>query len=375
MGAPFDASIVPITLSINGRTGLTLWAPPWEDEDGEQWQGFLGDGAKILLFPGPRELADFVASGQENDLSDHPAWGRVLQLTPEEFRPAQDDRLDLDEVYELAAGEPDPVHVSRLANIVDMVGRIADCCDDGALRRLVVNTPAYADLIDDEVSYTGREGRKRWTELGDTIADSWERALGRVETWLDWRGEFAVDESEDEPGEPGDGSPAGPADRTAGRGTRTSADELDADPWERIGAEPIRIVLPHRSWLTLRAELDGEVLFLGADATVAVFTEATDLARYARLGGEHELTRLPWWEQAADLDDEDFEPAPDASYDLRKPSARGAGLLRDLATFCRLEEDLDAADWADLTDPEEPLDRRVFTELRDEIVTCLQPQD
>ena len=47
-----DAAIVPITLTVNGRIGLTLYAPPWEDEDGEEWQGFLGDGAKILLYPG-----------------------------------------------------------------------------------------------------------------------------------------------------------------------------------------------------------------------------------------------------------------------------------------------------------------------------------
>ena len=88
-----DAAIVPITLTVNGRIGLTLYAPPWEDEDGEEWQGFLGDGAKILLYPGARELADFIASGEENDLSDHPAWGYVQKLTPDELRPGRRGRL------------------------------------------------------------------------------------------------------------------------------------------------------------------------------------------------------------------------------------------------------------------------------------------
>jgi hypothetical protein len=337
MTTAFEASIVPIALTVNGRTGLTLWAPPWEDEDGEEWQGFLGDGAKIVLFPTARDLADFVASGEENDLSDHPAWGRVLRLTPDEFRPADDDRFDLDEVYELAADDPDPVHVSRLANIVDIVEKIADCCDDGALRRLVGNTPSYAELVQDDVSYQGKDGRRRWSELGDTIAETWERALGRVESWLSWRGDFDTVEGQDDIG----------------------------SPWERIGAEPIRIVLPKQTYLTMRAELDDEVLFLGAEQTVAVFTDRADLARYAQQAREHELTRLQWWEEIRDVEDEQFEPR--AEYDLRKPTARGASLLRELAVFCDLDADLD--------DLEEPLDRGVFGELRDEIVTCLQQED
>src|SRR5713101_8359441 len=90
MTSALNASIIPITLTVNGRTGLTLWAPPWEDEDGEEWQGFLGDGAKILLYPSTTDLAAFIMSGEENDLSDHPGWGQVLKATPDEFRPGAD---------------------------------------------------------------------------------------------------------------------------------------------------------------------------------------------------------------------------------------------------------------------------------------------
>ncbi len=191
MTSSLDAAIIPITLTVNGRIGLTLWAPPWEDDEGEEWQGFLGDGAKILLYPNARELAAFIASGEENDLSDHPAWGYVQKLTPDELRPGGEDAYNLDAVYEWAAEDPDPVHVSSLANVVDMVAKIADCCDDGALRRLVENTPEYEELVDEDVSYQGKDGRKRWSELGDTIADSWERAIARVESWLSWQGDFS----------------------------------------------------------------------------------------------------------------------------------------------------------------------------------------
>jgi hypothetical protein len=98
----------------------------------------------------------------------------VQRLTPDQLRPGPDDAYDLDAVYEWAGGEPDPVHVSALANSVDMVTRIADCCDDGALRRLVGNTPEYELLVSDDVSYHGKEGRREWNALGDVIAEpSW----------------------------------------------------------------------------------------------------------------------------------------------------------------------------------------------------------
>lgn len=335
MTSALDASIVPITLTVNGRIGLTLWAPPWEDDEGEEWQGFLGDGAKILLFPNPRELAEFIASGEENDLSDHPAWGRVLKLTPDDLRPSGEDSYDLDEVYELAAGEPDPVHVSALANIVDMVGNIADSCDDGALRGLVINAEPFAELVDDEVSYQGREGQRRWSELGDTIAETWERAIARVEQWLEWRGDF-------------------------------SDTDLEAETiWDRIGAEPIAIILADARYYTVRGYLgDDETAFLGSEGDIAVFTEVSDLAAYCRSAKDHELIRLEWWSELAEVDDDEvFAPALDASYDLRKPSTRGAELVRELVDFCDLE--------ADDVDLEDPIDREDWESIVEEIESCL----
>lgn len=346
MTSSLDAAILPVTITVNGRIGLTLWAPPWEDEDGEEWQGFLGDGAKILMYPSTRELAAFIASGEENDLSDHPAWGYIQKLTPDELRPDAEDAYNLDLVYEWAADEPDPVHVSSLANVVDMVAKIADCCDDGALRRLVENTPAYEELVDEDVSYQGKDGRKRWSELGDTIADSWERAITRVASWLSWQGDFS--------------------------GTELEADNV----WDRIGAEPIQITLPDASYLTVRAEVtqdaeddDTEVVFLGNDETVAVFTDAASLAQYCRTAEGHELHKLEWWSELADVEDDDvFAPALDATYDLRKPSPRGAELLGELADFCGLDADTALLD--------EPIDKNTdkddWNSLVAEVETCLE---
>jgi hypothetical protein len=340
-----DAAIIPITLTVNGRTGLTLWAPPWEDETGEEWQGFLGDGAKILLYPGVRELADFIASGQENDLSDHPAWGLVQKLTPDQLRPGGEDSYDLDGVYEWASGEPDPVHVSALANVVDMVGKIADCCDDGALRALVGNTAAYEELVDDEVSYQGKDGQKRWNELGDMIAETWERALTRVEQWLAWQGDFTTT-------------------------------ELESDVvWDRVDAEPLELVLSDATFYTVRAYLavnsedEPAAAFIGTADTVAVFTAVADLANYCRTAKDHELRKLEWWSELAEVEDDSvFQPAEDARYDLRKPSAAGADLLRELADFCRLDADTTVLDGT-------TVDREDWRVLVDEVRSCLIPGD
>jgi hypothetical protein len=343
MTSSTGAAILPITLTVNGRIGITLWAPPWEDEDGELWQGFLGDGAKILLFPSTRELASFIASGDENDLSDHPAWGLVQKLPPDELRPSSDDNYDLDGVYEWASGEPDPVHVSALAEVVDMVAKIADCCDDGALRRLVEGTPAYAELVDEDVTYHGKDGRRRWNELGDTIAETWERAIARVESWLSWQGDF-------------------------------STSELGASTiWERVGAEPIEVRLPDIRLFTVRGyvptDTEGEqteAVFLGTQDTVAVFREVPALAQYCRSDTDTRLHKLEWWEELREVDDDElFTPGLDASYDLRRPSAGGSGLLRELAAFCNLDLDLTVLDSTSI-------DREDWRDLVAEVRTCFE---
>ena len=340
-----DATIVPITLTVNGRIGLTLYAPPWEDEDGEQWQGFLGDGSKILLYPSSAELAAFIAGGTDNDLSDHPAWGLVQKLTPSDLRPGGEDAYDLDAVYDWASGEPDPVHVSSLADVVDMVGRIAECCDDGALRRLIEGTPEYADLVADDVGYHGKEGKRAWNALGDAFADSWERALGYIEKWLSWQGDFSRSDLETE------------------------------TVWDRVDAEPIAIQLADVTYLTVRGfvphdtEDEPTAAFIGTDDHVAVFTDVSDLARYCRTATDHKLHKLEWWEELAEVDDDAvFAPGLDATYDLRKPSPRGAELVDEIVEFARIPVDPALLDSAQT-------DRDDWRAVLDEIGRVLQPQD
>jgi hypothetical protein len=188
----FVDPIVAVTLTASGHTGFTLFAPPWEDTDGEEWQGFLGDGAKIVLLGTPDELERWLEENPEHDLADHPAWKAFAARGRKVLTPADEATYDFDAVYEWAAGEADPVTVSRLADTVDIAARIAESCEDGKLRSLLNGTREYALLVEGDTSYQGKEGEAEWSKLGDTIADSWERAVVRIESWLRWEGTSAT---------------------------------------------------------------------------------------------------------------------------------------------------------------------------------------
>ncbi|MBJ7451523.1 MAG: hypothetical protein JHC71_05480, partial [Blastococcus sp.] len=104
-------SIVPIALTLDDRTGYTLWAPPWE-EDGEEWQAFLGTTVEVRadindddpenpvptavvhLFPSPAALAAFCRSSTDHDLADHPVWPVVAGLGAADLTPDDDHRFD-----------------------------------------------------------------------------------------------------------------------------------------------------------------------------------------------------------------------------------------------------------------------------------------
>lgn len=188
----FAEPIVAVRLSSGGHTGITLYAPPWEDSDGEEWQGFLGDGAKIVLLGSADELNTWLGDNPEHDLSDHPAWPSFAKRGRSVLEPADDAEYDLESVYELAAEAPTEESVAQLTGVVDMAVRIADCCEDGMLRAVLNGTREYALLVEGETDYTeGKDGAEEWAALGHVVAENWERAVGRVESWLKWEGSAA----------------------------------------------------------------------------------------------------------------------------------------------------------------------------------------
>ncbi|WP_093578362.1 hypothetical protein [Geodermatophilus amargosae] len=236
-------SIVPIALTVDDRTGYTLWAPPWE-EDGEEWQAFLGtsegETASVHLFPTPAALAAFCRTSTDHDLADHPVWPVVTGLGAEDLTPDDDHRYDLDGVYDIAAENPDRWAVEELAATIDIVSRLAECLDtagvedeDGATAArsprdaddadadAVTDADADEDLADEDETgddladddetefpalaelvarpeigslglgveaFVGRSGEDAWIGVGGALDDLWEDVIEELSAHLDWTG-------------------------------------------------------------------------------------------------------------------------------------------------------------------------------------------
>ena len=369
MTSAADASVVPIRLTLDGRTGVTLWATPWE-EDGEEWQAFLGAGQHVLVFGTAEEMVAHLHSGEENDLTDHPRWKDLLELAPGELEPDDDYVFDLDGAYELALSDPDPYTVSELSDLVDLVQRFAEVCDDGTLLRLVEETPEFAHLLADDASFTGTDGEQRWTGVGAVVERSWEPLLERFSRLIEWRGTEVLaedveaddeDEDEDEDIDVVDLDEDTEEERPHSRvvedleevaraavGSSGSPDvEEDEDPteggtysiWDVAGILPLSVTLPSGTGYTLRTYNgeDDDPVFLGSDMTVYLFRTADRLVEYVHTNDEHDLTEMVTWADIADAEELPVQPDAQEVYDLRGPSEDAIELALELADYCDLK--------------------------------------
>ena len=369
MTSAADASVVPIRLTLDGRTGVTLWATPWE-EDGEEWQAFLGAGQHVLVFGTAEEMVAHLHSGEENDLTDHPRWKDLLELAPGELEPDDDYVFDLDGAYELALSDPDPYTVSELSDLVDLVQRFAEVCDDGTLLRLVEETPEFAHLLADDASFTGTDGEQRWTGVGAVVERSWEPLLERFSRLIEWRGTEVLaedveaddeDEDEDEDIDVVDLDEDTEEERPHSRvvedleevaraavGSSGAPDvEEDEDPteggtysiWDVAGILPLSVTLPSGTGYTLRTYNgeDDDPVFLGSDMTVYLFRTADRLVEYVHTNDEHDLTEMVTWADIADAEELPVQPDAQEVYDLRGPSEDAIELALELADYCDLK--------------------------------------
>jgi hypothetical protein len=369
-------SIVPIALTLDDRTGYTLWAPPWE-EDGEEWQAFLGttvdDTATVHLFPTPAALAAFCRTATDHDLADHPVWPVVVSLGAADLTPDDDHRFDLDGVYDIAAERPDRWAVDELAATVDIVGRLAECLDtsgevDDEDEDVVADEEGQFEAVAEFVAkpeigslglgvdaFAGRSGEQAWAGVGRALDDLWEDVVEELGEHLDWTGggtvtledyPAAADEDDvDLPDVPDDDvmdEEAAPARRpaagatavaaggaaTAGVSTIRGNSRLTASPaavakaaefWEAVGILPVEIVVPDGAGLTLRCYVEDEARFLGRDGEIFLFDTPADLARFCAGRERHDLSDIASWPEVAATDTSPL-PAEEDRYDLTELS-------------------------------------------------------
>ncbi len=297
------SDIVPIQLSLTAGDLVTLWAPRWR-EDGEDWEAFLGDDDALFAFPEVAQLAAFVRTATEHDLTDHPAWSVVPDLTVAELTPQDTRRYDIIGVPELVAEDADTWTISELAEITDMVRSIADVCELDGVLEVLGAAPGFELLHQGTLPFAGREGARLWSQLVETVAERWDQVIDALDELVDTpdvdpaalaAAEKEIAVVDEEP------PPVTEPDREVG------ADEVDEDDevggfWEGVGIDPIRITTRDGSVVTLRCYLDDAAVFLGSGGRIEVFGTERALARWiAEEGAEgHDLVAASTWPEVVE---------------------------------------------------------------------------
>lgn len=356
--ATSDATIVPVGITLGGRTGVTLWAPPW-DEDGETWQAFLGVGETVSVFDQIADLRDYLQRSTENDLVDHPAYELYQTLPVTEFEPDPDFHFDFDAVPALLADaiEPEPQGggedsagsdtdgrldsddsaeadedfdadfggddfgadddsdvgpgadiLDQIGDDLDLAGRIAECTEDMPLIRMLEGATFAALVADDPPNW----GAAEWGQAATELRRSWPMLLERLNARLSWyaAGEQPPDATPDEP----------------------------VDFWGSVGIVPLSMTVDRRTGYTLRCYVDDRAVFLGHDLNVDVFTRPSDLIDFCRTETAHDLADLSTWPQVAGATLLDVTPANDERINLDSDSRASRELGRDLAEYCELAD-------------------------------------
>jgi hypothetical protein len=293
------SDIVPIQLSLTEGDLVTLWAPRWR-EGGEDWEAFLGDDDSLFAFPEVAQLAAFVRTATEHDLTDHPAWSLVPDLTVPELTPQETRRYDIVGVPELVAENADTWTISELAEITDIVRSLAEVCELDGVLEVLGAAPGFALLHQGTLPFAGREGARLWTQLVETIADRWDEVIDALDDLIDTpevdAAALAAAEKEivvlDEE----------PLAVTEPDNEADVDDDSPAGFWEGVGIDPIRITTRDGDMVTLRCYLDDAPVFLGSGGRIEVFTSERALARWiAEDGAEgHDLTAASTWPEVVE---------------------------------------------------------------------------
>ena len=300
------AELVPVHLSVTAGDLYTLWAPRWRDA-GDDWEAFLGEGDDLYAFESVADLAGFVQSNTENDLSDHPAWKKLVTANAHKLEPAADRHADLVAVEDLLAQKPTAESVAALATALTVAASIGSVCELPPVTRFFNGNPSLGLVSGGIDQFTGRAGKKRWNIVGQVIARSWNDVLAAIDEVITTPGvdPGAVAKAAAELAEPWeDDSPAifdavSDSDSDSDSEDAAIADKAermvlggDANFWEHVGIDPIRVMSGEGTLYTLRCYFDDKPIFLGRNGRVSVFTSERALARYLADEHDHDLADL-----------------------------------------------------------------------------------
>jgi len=303
------AELVPIRLGVTAGDLYTLWAPRWRDS-GDEWEGFLGKDEDVFAFESVADLAAFVRTNTDNDLTDHPAWGAITGANAHRLRPAEDRQADLIAVAELLAERPTEASVSALANTLAVVSSLGSVCEMPTVTRFFNGNPNLSLVTGGIEQFTGRAGRKRWDTVGEIVARGWEGVVTAIDEIVTTpevdegasaraAAELAEpfdDDAEEISGITADDDDNDLDDDDAGVGALAAVKPVvlggDAKFWEHVGIDPVRVMISGGTFYTLRCYFDEKPVFLGRNGRISVFPSERTLARYLADEHDHDLSDL-----------------------------------------------------------------------------------
>jgi hypothetical protein len=298
------AEIVPVRLGLTKGDLYTLWAPSWRDED-DEWQAFLGKDEDLYAFESVADLVAFIRADKDNDLTDHPQWTVLTEVSAHRCDPAEDRQHDLVGVPDLVAEKPTEESVASLLGVLTIVQALGSVCDLTAVSKFFNGNPVLGSVGGGIEAFGGRTGRKRWTEIEAVIGRSWDGVLDAIDSIVtipdvdDAASQKAADELAEPAPEP-EIDETDDADDVVIEGEVDTDDEVEAltaeaksqvlgshaDFWGQVGIDPVRIMTSSGTYYTLRCYLDDQPIFLGRNGRISVFGSERALARY--LADEHE---------------------------------------------------------------------------------------
>ena len=328
------ADIVPIELGLTEGDVVTLWAPRWRDA-GDEWEAFLGKDDDLYVFESVADLVAFVRTDNDNDLVDHPAWSTLGALSADELEPDDDNRFDLIGVPELVADKPSEDAVDTLRATLAIVASIGAVCELAPINKLINGNPVLSTLSGGAESFTGKDGLKRWNQIGAIVGKSWDSVVDAIDeiaatpdvdeelsaaadAELLAAAENAVDNEDDledddeldlldEESDSDTESPEDDAEDTDEAEDESSDEDEDEDKdaaddepvlggdedfWLAVGIDPIQMITNSGTFYTLRCYLNDEPIFLGRNGRISVFGSERALARYLADEHDHDLADL-----------------------------------------------------------------------------------
>ncbi|TDZ83153.1 hypothetical protein DE4585_01948 [Mycobacteroides salmoniphilum] len=332
------ADIVPIELGLTEGDVVTLWAPRWRDA-GDEWEAFLGKDDDLYVFESVADLVAFVRTDNDNDLVDHPAWSTLGALSADELEPDDDNRFDLIGVPELVADKPSEDAVDTLRATLAIVASIGAVCELAPINKLINGNPVLSTLSGGAESFTGKDGLKRWNQIGAIVGKSWDSVvdaideiaatpdvdeelsaaadaelLAAAENAVDNEDDLEDDDELDLLDEESDSDTESPEDDVEDTDDTEDEDESadedededaaddepvlggDEDFWLAVGIDPIQMITNSGTFYTLRCYLNDEPIFLGRNGRISVFGSERALARYLADEHDHDLADLSTYE-------------------------------------------------------------------------------